>query len=165
MQGAHYWFTGIIVTFSYEADSRWGWSAALRFFDAGFNSGYSTRHTTISTEGTMHTRYAISDPDQDLTAALHRAVTALLEDATKLGLRLNLLAYQEITDLDNLTFLYDDGRGWGDDWDHDAPISQKAARRIVAEVNTRVLDEVIRTGKILVRTGHGDHLANPVQGS
>lgn len=151
MQGEHYWYTGISTRFTLATLDAWGWTASLKFHDNGFNSGHTTADATISTEGTLITRYVISDPASDYTKALETAVSALLEDANKLGLRFSLFAHPEPPP-DGFTFLFNDGQGWDEDWDEDAPISQDEAHKIMQAVNDRLYEQMFRTGKVLTHS-------------
>lgn len=86
-----YWSTGISVRYLGRAGSRdgvgyGGWGASLRFLDDGFCSDEPASRK-VSTEGEMHTRYAVRvDEDCDLATALDVAVSTLREDAERLGI-------------------------------------------------------------------------------
>ena len=78
MIGNGYWATGIIV--------RYGWSARVEFFDDGFCSD-DTDSGTISTEGTLKTRYYIREGDGADADGLAVAVDAVKTDTDRLGIR------------------------------------------------------------------------------
>lgn len=76
-----YWSTGIIVRWNPDR----GWSATLPFFDDGFAND-RTDSGRVSTEGELHTRYAVRDGST--ANGLTVAVDTLLADAGRLGIEL-----------------------------------------------------------------------------
>lgn len=76
MIGSYYHSAGITVRYGYSGGGHHGWSADLKFFDAGFAEDGST-------EGCLHTRYFVRGED-----GLTRAIDMLLADAERLGIRM-----------------------------------------------------------------------------
>jgi hypothetical protein len=86
MIGNGYWAVGITVRYSYSGMNRYGWGASIDFCDDGFCSD-NTDSGTISTEGTIRTRYYVhegNDPDVD---ALTVAIDVIKADAERIGIR------------------------------------------------------------------------------
>lgn len=84
MIGSGYWATGITVRYGYSGMNLYGWAARVEFYDDGFCSD-DTDSGTISTEGTLRTRYYVREgagPDADGLAA---AIDAVRADADRLG--------------------------------------------------------------------------------
>jgi hypothetical protein len=85
MIGNGWWATGITVRYGYSGMDLYGWAAEVGFYDDGFCSD-DTDTGTISTEGTLRTRYFVregSGPDAD---ALTAAVDVVKADAGRLGI-------------------------------------------------------------------------------
>lgn len=85
MIGNGYWTTGINVRYGYSGMDLYGWAARVEFLDDGFCSD-DTDSGTISTGGTLRTRYYVTDgtgPDADGLAA---AINAVKADADRLGI-------------------------------------------------------------------------------
>lgn len=87
MIGNRYWSTGSTVEFAEHVGTsngvpRDGWAAGLDFLDDGFNSDDPARRS-ISTEGTLRTRYYVSDAD---VSGLSIALDVLIADAKRLGI-------------------------------------------------------------------------------
>lgn len=93
MIGPRYWSTGITVTYRHHVGttngvSRSGWGASLKFYDNGFCNDEPDLGQ-VSTEGTLSTRYYVSD-GQDIHGnrvdGLTIAIDTLIADATRLGI-------------------------------------------------------------------------------
>lgn len=86
-----YWSTGIILTWNPLVfrgdDGKWvsGWSDIVTFHDDGWVDDLDTDAGAISTEGTLRTRYAVTDGQ--VRTALAAVIDTLIADADRLGIR------------------------------------------------------------------------------
>lgn len=84
MIGSGYWSTGITVEYRYAGQGDYGWAAKVAYLDDGFvDDNPGARN--ISTEGTLHTRYAVRDCT-DGTSALAAVIDVIKADAERLGI-------------------------------------------------------------------------------
>jgi len=90
---ATYWSTGVILRWTERASTRErdgrmvsspGWAGRIDYVDDGFCDDNADTGR-VSTEGTLHTRYAV--PDGDKVPGLTAVVDALLADAERMGIR------------------------------------------------------------------------------
>lgn len=85
-----YWSTGIILTWNPQVrrgtDGTWvpGWSGVVTFHDDGWVEDLDTDAGVISTEGTLRTRYTVTDGKQ--RTALAAVIDTLIADADRLGI-------------------------------------------------------------------------------
>jgi len=102
-----YWATGITVTHQpfagrTDGEPHSGWGASLDYCDDGFADD-DPEKGFVSTEGTLHTRYAVRD--STTRSGLSIAVDNLLADAKRLGIQFNPCSP------DSAPFLYYRGDG------------------------------------------------------
>lgn len=87
---ARYWTTGIVLTWHPRAqrgpsdESIPGWSGTIDYCDDGWVGDNNADTGAVSTEGTLHTRYAVVDGKT--RTALSAVVDALIADAGRLGI-------------------------------------------------------------------------------
>ena len=86
MIGSGYWTTGITVRYGYSGMNLYGWAASVGFYDDGFCSD-DTDSGTISTEGTLRTRYYVREGAGPGADALAAAIDVIKADAERLGIR------------------------------------------------------------------------------
>lgn len=118
MIGDRYVSTGITCRWLAHRDA---WAASLKFIDAGFCNDHADTGS-VSTEGTLHTRYYVQDGAA--VGGLTAAIDAVISDAARLGIDFNCVG--------GSPSLYVDGDG--EDEDVDLPegwrgtLAQQAAR-------------------------------------
>ena len=86
MIGETYWATGISIRYGYSGEGRYGWAAEVAFYDNGFCDD-DTDTGTISTQGTLATRYFVREGDGVDADGLAAAVDTVKADAERLGIR------------------------------------------------------------------------------
>lgn len=85
-----YWSVGITVNYregvntGSDGQRRGGWGTRLQFMDDGFCSD-DTDARLVSTQGTLNTRYFVSDGEQ--VSGLSLAIDTLIADAERLGIQ------------------------------------------------------------------------------
>lgn len=82
-QSPSYWTTGIILAWHPEREA---WSGKLNYLDDGWAGDDNPDTGDISTEGTLRTRYALTNGQHQ--TALTAVIDALVADATRLGIQL-----------------------------------------------------------------------------
>ncbi len=125
MIGNGYWATGIVVRYGYSGMDLYGWGAEVKFYDNDFCDD-NTDTGTISTEGTLHTRYLVREGDGPDADALSAAIDVVKRDADRLGVRFR-------TDGAAAATVYYQGDGEDEDW----PLSD--SRREMMNVQARRL--------------------------
>lgn len=86
MIGNGYWATGITVRYGYSGSDLYGWGAEVNFYDDGWVDDENTDTGAVTTQGTLSTRYLVTEgtmPDAD---GLSAAVDAVKRDAERLGI-------------------------------------------------------------------------------
>ena len=111
-KGHGYWATGITVCWQPGSSVRGGvrhdgWTARAEFFDGGFCDDDADLHR-VSTEGVLHTRYAV--PDGDTVTGLRAAIDTIVADAQRLG-----ITFRRPVD-DDRPALYYKGDGEDPEW-------------------------------------------------
>lgn len=87
-----YWATGITLTWhpdisaDYQGARTSSWSGKLDFFDDGWRGDDNPDEGRVATEGTLRTRYAVADGQQQ--TALAAVIDTLIADAQRLGIQL-----------------------------------------------------------------------------
>ena len=84
MIGNGYWATGITVLWQYSGSGDYGWSARVEYLDGGFCNDDADKGQ-VSTEGILHTRYAVRDGKT--ADALTVVIDTIKADAERLGVR------------------------------------------------------------------------------
>jgi hypothetical protein len=106
MIGNSYWATGITVRYGYSGMDRYGWAATVDFYDNGFCDD-DTDAKTISTQGTLKTRYFVREGTGADADGLAAAVDAVKQDADRFGVRFGGAT---------LPTVYYEGDGEDEDW-------------------------------------------------
>jgi hypothetical protein len=86
MIGENYWATGITVRYGYSGMGFYGWGATADFYDSGFCDD-NTDTGTVSTQGTIRTRYFVREGTGADADGLTAAIDAIKRDAGRLGIR------------------------------------------------------------------------------
>lgn len=86
MIGNGYWATGITVRYGYSGMDLYGWAAQVDFYDNGFCDD-DTDKGTVSTQGTLKTRYFVREGTGTDADGLTAAVDAVKRDAERVGIR------------------------------------------------------------------------------
>jgi hypothetical protein len=79
-----YWATGISVRYGYSGEGLYGWSASVRFYDDGWVD--DAHRGMVPTQGTLQTRYTVTDRETPGGDGLSAAVDAVKADAERLGI-------------------------------------------------------------------------------
>jgi len=88
MIGNEYTFTGITLKNGYAGSGNPGWAGFVDFFDAGFCSDNAAT-ATISTEGTLRTRYFVRDAGDNI--GIQVALEAVLAQIEKFDIKLSTI--------------------------------------------------------------------------
>lgn len=86
MIGNGYRATAITVRYGYSGMDRYGWAATVDFYDNGFCND-DTDAKSISTQGTLKTRYLVREGTGADADGLAAAVDVVKQDADRLGIR------------------------------------------------------------------------------
>lgn len=87
-----YWSTGITLTWhpsvplDHDGHRAGGWSGELAYFDDGWVGDDNPDTGQIATEGTLRTRYRVTDGNH--RTAISALIDVLIEDAKRLGIQL-----------------------------------------------------------------------------